>query len=282
MKSKFKINVNKTYKRRRAMNEKQNSLSRRHFIQDASAGALAGIAATTATSCLSGKSGEKAKSCQMPRLKAGDVILFQGDSITDGGRNRAEEHRPNYLPAMGQGYVLYIAEALLSELSPLKLSIYNRGISGDEVLHLAKRWDKDCLELKPTVLSILIGVNDYWHIRQGKVQGSAEEYFQNYQALLDRTRKALPNCRLVIGEPFVLNCGAVNDSWFAEFGKYQKGAMELAGQFKACFIPYQEIFDQASKKASPAYWAEDGVHPTAAGAGLMAQAWLEAVRTAGA
>jgi lysophospholipase L1-like esterase len=211
-------------------------------------------------------------------LKTGDVILFQGDSITDGGRDRDEEHRANYLSAMGQGYVLFVVEALLSKFSSLKLSIYNRGISGDEIPHLTKRWEKDCLAIKPAVLSILVGVNDYWHIRQNTAQGSAQEYFQGYQALLERTCRSLPKCRLIIGEPFALKCGAVDDSWLAEFPKYQNYAKKLAGQFKACFIPYQEIFDQASKKMPPEYWAEDGVHPTAAGADLMAQVWLKAVK----
>jgi lysophospholipase L1-like esterase len=51
----------------------------------------------------------------------------------------------------------------------------------------------------------------------------------------------------------------------------------MATDFHAVFVPFQAMFDQAAKKAPPAYWAGDGVHPTMAGASLMAQTWLDIV-----
>ena len=104
-----------------------------------------------------------------------------------------------------------------------------------------------------------------------------EIYERDYVALLERTRKALPKVKLVLCEPFVLRCGAVNDKWFPTFDEYRAAAARVAGKFDAQFIPFQAMFDAALKYAPPAHWARDGVHPTPAGASLMAYAWLRAV-----
>ena len=152
-----------------------------------------------------------------------------------------------------------------------------RGISGNKVYQLAERWDEDCLQIKPTVLSILIGVNDLWHKLNGKYQGTVEIYERDYRALLTRTTKALPKVRLVICEPFVLRCGAVNDKWFPEFDTYRASARKIAGEFRASFVPFQAMFDEAVKYAPPEHWAKDGVHPSASGAALMAHEWCKTV-----
>ncbi len=207
-------------------------------------------------------------------LKQNDVILFQGDSITDAGRNR-DEQSVNHAAALGRGYAFLASARLLHDHSSKNVKIYNRGISGNKVYQLAERWDADCLELKPTVLSILIGVNDFWHMVNGRYDGTIETYRKDYKALLERTKDSLPGVRLIIGEPFAVNnVKAVDDSWFPRFDEYRKAARELATQFKANFVPYQSIFEKASKAAPASYWTHDGVHPSLAGAQLMAQAIL--------
>jgi lysophospholipase L1-like esterase len=159
------------------------------------------------------------------------------------------------------------------------LKTFNRGISGHKVFQLAERWQADCLGLKPNLLSILIGVNDFWHTLDPKLgyKGTVEVYERDYQALLDRTRKALPKVKLVICEPFGLRCGAVNDRWFPEFDRYRTAAQRVAKSRHATFVPFQTMFDEAVKYAPPEHWAGDGVHPTPAGASLMAYFWLKAV-----
>jgi lysophospholipase L1-like esterase len=142
---------------------------------------------------------------------------------------------------------------------------------------LADRWDKDCLDLKPDILSILIGVNDIWHSLNGNYDGTVEKYEKDYRALLNRTRKELPNVQLVICEPFLLRCGAVNDKWFPEFDKYRTVSKKMSKEFNALFVPFQSMFDNAVKQAPPAHWAGDGVHPSMAGAYLMGQEWLKIV-----
>ncbi len=210
-------------------------------------------------------------------IGSGDTILFQGDSITDAGRDRRREDNANDTRALGSGYAFLAAASLLADFPEAKLTIYNRGISGNKVFQLADRWEKDCLALKPNLVSVLIGVNDIWHNLDGRYDGTSEIYERDYRALLERTKRALPGVKLVVCEPFVLRCGAVNDRWFPEFDGYRAAARRVARSFDAVFVPFQEMFDQAIRTAPPAYWAGDGVHPTIAGAELMAQEWLRVV-----
>lgn len=211
------------------------------------------------------------------RLKQGGTILFQGDSITDASRSR-DAREANHAGALGRGYALLAAAELLKQHASLKLNIYNRGISGNKVYQLADRWDEDCLNIKPDVLSILIGVNDYWHKRNGNYDGTVTVYRNDYIALIERTKKALPDASLIICEPFAIpGTTAVDSTWFPEFKGYQEAAREVADRFNAVFIPFQSVFDKAKEKASGDYWAPDGVHPSIAGAQLMATAWLKAL-----
>jgi lysophospholipase L1-like esterase len=210
-------------------------------------------------------------------IDKGDVVLFQGDSITDAGRSREKASVANEQAGLGSGYAWLAAAELLVDRPKDNLKAFNRGVSGNKVFQLAERWEEDCLKLKPNVLSILIGVNDIWHKLNGKYDGTLEVYERDYRALLERTRKALPKIKLVICEPFVLKCGAVNEKWFPEFDGYRAAARHIAEAYKAVFIPFQSMFDQAISYAPPEHWAKDGVHPTSAGASLMAHTWLSAV-----
>jgi len=212
------------------------------------------------------------------KLKKGDVILFQGDSITDSSRKR--DNTGYNTPAnLGTGYPMHAAAEILLKHADNDIKIYNKGISGNKVYQLAERWEKDCLEIKPTILSVLIGVNDYWHKHNGKYDGTVEVYKNDLRALLNKTVKALPGIKLVIGEPFaVRGVKSVDDTWYPEFDAYRVAAKELAKEFNAVFIPYQKVFDEAEKTAPGVYWTGDGVHPSLAGAKLMAEAWLKAVK----
>ena len=210
-------------------------------------------------------------------LQKDDVILFQGDSITDAGRDKNVK-TPNTSPMMGSGYVIQAAGELLFKHAGKNLTIYNKGISGNKVHQLAERWDADCISLKPNVLSILIGVNDFWHTKTGGYKATVKTYEDDYRALLKRTLDALPGVKLIIGEPFaVTGIKAVDNTWYPEFDKYREAAQKLADEFKAVFIPYQKVFDEAQKYAPGVYWTHDGVHATLAGAHLMANAWMKAV-----
>ena len=213
-----------------------------------------------------------------PALPNNLRLVFQGDSITDSGRDRGNYYA-NATSGMGRGYVYQIVSNLLGKHPESTLHCFNRGISGNKVFQLADRWDIDCLGLQPDVLSILIGVNDYWHMLNGQYEGTVKVYQDDFRRLLARTRTALPNVKLVIGEPFAVAGGtAINEKW-NEFDGYREVAHQLAEEFDAAWVPYHTIFNDALVHAPASYWCPDGVHPSMAGAYLMKEAWLQAFET---
>jgi lysophospholipase L1-like esterase len=252
------------------------SFSRRQFLSRSAVGTVA-LASIPAIVSASIAPANKKNSEMYSLFEKRNTVLFQGDSITDAGREK-EKELPNNSRSFGSGYAFLAASALMNDLAELNLTLYNRGISGNKVFQLADRWQKDCLGLKPDVLSILIGVNDYWHKRNGNYDGTVEDYENDYRALLQRTKKELPGVKLVICQPFyVLNTSAVDETWVKPMKEYQKSAKKIAKEFDAIWVPFQEVFDEAVKYAPGTYWAGDGVHPSMAGAQLMAEAWLRAV-----
>ncbi len=248
--------------------------SRRNFLLKSAAGA-AGLFSIPAIAEASVPKRKGPKSSKF--FEQADTVLFQGDSITDAGRDKKRE-RPNDSLSFGRGYPLFAGAYLLNAMPEKQLKIYNRGISGNKVFQLADRWDKDCLDLKPDVLSILIGVNDYWHKRNGKYDGTVEVYENDYMQLLERTKKTLPEVKLVLCEPFyVLGARAVDETWVEPMQQYQAAAKRVSEAFDTLWIPYQSVFDEAVKHAPATYWTADGVHPSMAGAQLMSEAWLNVV-----
>lgn len=248
------------------------NFSRRNFLVKSTVGAAA-LASIPSIVSASIPSSANKKSL----FEKGDTVLFQGDSITDAGRDKKKELANNSW-SFGMGYAFLAASNMLNSLPEKGLTIYNRGISGNKVYQLDDRWEKDCLELKPNVLSILIGVNDYWHKRDGKYDGTVEVYENDYRALLKRTQKALPGVQLVLCEPFyVLETKAVDETWVKPMKEYQAAAKRISDEFNTIWVPFQKVFDEAIKHAPATYWTADGVHPAMPGAQLMAEAWLKAV-----
>ncbi|MDF2433760.1 MAG: hypothetical protein JWP44_3391 [Mucilaginibacter sp.] len=251
----------------------KSNTNRRNFLKNAGIGTLATLALPQIVSAATvGESSKKIK------LNQNDVILFQGDSITDWGRNHAKS-APNETGSLGTGYALLTAGQLLLQNPQKNLQIYNKGISGNKVYQLAERWDADCLALKPNVLSVLVGVNDYWHTLTSGYTGTIENYISDYHKLLDRTKQALPDVRLVICEPFaVKGVKAVDEKWYPTFNLFRKAARDIATEYNAAFVPFQSAFDKALESAPGNYWTIDGVHPAIPGEALMARTWMEAVQ----
>ena len=208
----------------------------------------------------------------------GGTILFQGDSITDAGRDKGRYYA-NDASGMGAGYVHHIVTQMLGRNPEQQYHFYNRGISGNKVFQLADRWEEDCIQLRPDVLSILIGVNDYWHTLSFGYKGGVDVYEKDLRALLGRTKEQLPEIRLLIGEPFYVEGGtAIDERWAEGLLPYRKAARQISQDFGAVFIPYHSIFTEALEQAPASYWCPDGVHPSLAGSYLMAEAWLAGFR----
>jgi lysophospholipase L1-like esterase len=210
-------------------------------------------------------------------ISESNVVLFQGDSITAEGRSTEAAASPNEPRALGTGYAGRAAATVLAKRPNDALRFFNRGVSGDKIVQLAARWDRDCIALKPDVVSVLIGVNDFFYQLTGQYDGTAATFERDYNALLVRTRSALPNVKLVIGEPFALKTGNVDSRWFPGFDEYRQAVRRVATAQLAVFVPYHSMFEEAIKQHPASYWASDGIHPTAAGAAMMAEKWVEAV-----
>lgn len=198
------------------------------------------------------------------------LILFQGDSITDGKRGRSPD--PNHI--LGHGYVFIIAAKYGAGFPESNLDFVNRGASGNTVLDLEKRWQDDALDLKPDVLSILIGVND-----NGRGV-PLDQYEQVYDKLLTDVRAADPDVKLVLCEPFGLPVGSRKSHWAAWFDgirKRQQIVAKLARKHRAALVHFQRALDDAVKRAPADHWIWDGVHPTYSGHQIMADEWVRTV-----
>jgi len=194
-------------------------------------------------------------------------IVFQGDSITDCGRGNG----------LGTGYA-YLSTAAITKDGDAHECI-NRGISGNRIVDLLARWRRDCVNLKPDYLSILIGVNDVWHEFNDNPQGVDAELFERvYDIVLEQTFKFCPNVKVVLLEPYVLHGPATDPNWDVfntEVTLRREAVRRLAKKYALPTIPLQEIFDNAVATVAPAaHWSGDGVHPTPAGHALIAQHWV--------
>lgn len=207
----------------------------------------------------------------MPAFVAGTRILFQGDSITDGNRGRNNDL--NHI--LGHGYQFIIACKFGAELPERKLTFINRGISGDRVSGLLRRWQTDIIDLKPDILSILIGVND---LGSGV---SAEQYEKQFDQLLADTVNTLPNVKIVLCEPFGLPVGGKAANWEqyrADLAERQAIVARLGQKYHAPVVHFQKMFEDAVQRVPADYWIWDGVHPTCCGHQLMADEWIRTVR----
>jgi len=208
----------------------------------------------------------------MPLFGSHERVLFQGDSITDMGRGRSED--PNHI--LGHGYAFLVA-ARYGESYPERATLFfNRGVSGNTIHDLSIRWKTDTLNLKPDVLSILIGINDvYFSFKNGKAL-SISDLEKNYDELLDAAQAQNPRIKLILGEPFILP-GKNNeknwDAWHDAVSQLQAMTARIAERHHAGLVHYQRLFDDAVHRAPVSYWIWDGIHPTYAGHQLMAEEW---------
>ena len=217
-------------------------------------------------------------------IKAIDTILFQGDSITDAGRAKGSGDAAlpaNDIHALGTGYAAKAAGMLLAQHAGEGLQIHNRGISGNRVTNMRDRWQADCLDIEPDVLSILIGVNDTWH---GTAKGTPDngvnlDMFERVlRELITTTRAAIPDLRLVICEPFTTEAGAVLElNFHPDIDDRRAIIRAIADDEADVFVPFQELFDTLCTQAPPEFWAPDGVHPSPAGHQRMAEFWMQCV-----
>ncbi len=257
-------------------------LNRRTFIRSAAACVSTAVASAGAVAAESRPSapGVAGYDYRLPKIKQAATLLFQGDSITDMKWGRNQQDRNHYL---GHSYVYLIASRLHTDMPEAKLTFLNRGISGNTVANLKDRWQADALDLKPDVLSILIGVNDVGRAVRSNKEVDVDAFEADYRSLLEQSRQANPELKIVLLEPFVLPVTRVKDAWEAWRGQIDRLrpiVAELASEYQAILLPMQDIFDEAARRADPSHWIWDGVHPLPQGHELIARHWIETVAKA--
>ncbi|WP_211747744.1 SGNH/GDSL hydrolase family protein [Paenibacillus sp. Marseille-Q4541] len=200
----------------------------------------------------------------------GDTVLFIGDSITDCGRDYGNKW------SLGGGYALLTAAEIGRRYPQQEVKVLNRGINGHRVTDLAQRWQQDCIAHQPDWLSIYIGINDTWRHYDSGQYTSPEDFYRTYRDLLVQTKEQT-KAKIVLIEPFVLPVPEDRKKWREDLDPKIQVIRELAREFKTRYVPLDGLFAANSTQVDPAYWAEDGVHPTPAGHALISKAWLEAV-----
>lgn len=206
----------------------------------------------------------------MPIFQKDAIVLFQGDSITDCGRDRTDGK------SLGHGYAS-MAAAWFSALYPERgVTFLNRGISGNRVKDLVERWEEDCIALQPDWVSILIGINDCWRRYDRNDPTPVEAFEHGYRQLLTAVKEKT-RAGIILCEPFVLPYPEDRKQWRVDLDPKIQAVRELAREFGAYYVPFDGLFAQAAARTSPQFWAADGVHPSPAGHALMAQAWLRTV-----
>jgi len=210
-------------------------------------------------------------------IKPGNLILFQGDSITDCGRLRDDDPSPERSVGgpLGLGYANMIAAWLQASYPRYGLKFVNRGIGGDGIPGLTDRWTKDCIDIQPDWLSILVGINDTACAARG-ADLTVAGFEAGYRGLLDRVKNET-KAQLIIMEPFLVNNGSDCEAWREELNGRVYAARNIARDYGAIYIPLDGLFAAASAACEPATWSGDSVHPLPAGHALIAQAWLKAV-----
>ena len=201
---------------------------------------------------------------------AGQRIVFIGDSITDcGWRTDAEK--------IGQGYVRIVRDYLAVKDAAAAPVVINRGISGNKMPDLEKRWQRDVLDLTPDIVSIYIGINDVWHgLLPGRDGCDIDSFMTGYRNILRRTRAALPGVTLILNEPSALWLSDPPDA-NDRLGPYVEVVHTLAKEFHAAAaVPLHGAFEDARRARPDIAWTTDGVHPTSTGHMLIAQTWLRA------
>mgnify|MGYP005772207665 CR=1 FL=1 len=199
------------------------------------------------------------------------TVLFQGDSVTDCGRDRENAED------LGFGYAVMAASEFSARNPRRNVKFINRGISGNRVRDLRSRWQEDCIDLKPDLVSIMIGINDTWRRFDADSITTPEEYERDYRYILNEIRTKLPKTKIVLMDPFFLPIGD-KEGWREDLDPRIAIVRSLAKEFGAVYIPLDGLFAAQYIISEPEKYSQDGVHPNWTGHAFIADKFLEYVK----
>ena len=218
-------------------------------------------------------------------------VLYIGDSVTDGGWGRSggnmtpsnQRNLKDLNHIYGHSYMMLCAAHYESTQPYAGLKFFNRGISGNTLDDLKERWQQDVLNLKPDILSVLIGTNDVWNYikEHDNLDGfDIVGWEALYRSLLNEARTCNPNLKIALGTPFVSKTTPKNQQDLCH--RLASAVRRIAKDFNAVVMPFDDMFRELQQShPDTRYWIWDAVHPTPAGHQRMADLWVSKATEAG-
>ena len=196
-------------------------------------------------------------------------ILFQGDSITDAGRDRRNYHH------MGAGYPKFVAQALTNKYPDVEFEFINFGIGGNRTSELFDRLYVDCIAFQPDIVSVLIGINDIWHrYGQNKIATTDAQLELNYKCILERLKKDT-NAKILMLQPYTE--GEDQAHMRPDVERAKPIINSLAEQYSDAYVQLDDLMHADENYGKEHYFTRDGVHPNPNGAAFIAKLYVEAI-----
>lgn len=188
-------------------------------------------------------------------------ILFQGDSITDAGRDRADGHQ------LGHGYPSYAADFIRKDHPDREFEFINLGISGNQTKDLVARLQTDFVDIQPDIMTLMIGINDVWHHAEARDWIPNEVFEERYRTVLT-AMKEKTHAKILLIEPYIT---PVADKAFFRVDLDPKIHIirRLAREYADAYLPTDGLLASAYLRTDPMLISEDGVHPAKTGAEII-------------
>jgi lysophospholipase L1-like esterase len=148
-----------------------------------------------------------------------DTVVFYGDSITE-----------------QRQYTSDVEMYTLTRFPGLKVRFLNAGVGGDKVSGgwagpIDLRLERDVFAPRPTVLTIMLGMNDGYYRPFDK--GIASTYADGFRHILDAVQARLPGTRIVLLKPSPFDDITRDPQWDPGYNSVMRQFGELVGQLAA-------------------------------------------------
>ncbi len=205
-------------------------------------------------------------------LKDGDRVVFYGDSITD-----------------QRLYTTFVETFVVTRFPQMDVTFVHSGWGGDRVTGggggpIDVRLDRDVFAYKPTVVTIMLGMNDASY--QPFKQEIYDVFVRGYRHIVERLQEEAPGIRLTLIRPSpfddVTREPKFEGGYNAVLERYGDFVAELAKESHVDLADLNTSVVAATKKAyerdpeAAQKLNPDRVHPGPGGQLLMAAALLEA------
>lgn len=201
-------------------------------------------------------------------MVANQRFVFIGDSITQADKLEDTEQ-------IGHGYVRYIRDYFAINRPEALPIFFNKGINGNRIPDLEKRWEQDVLSLHPDLVSISIGINDVWRqLDNSDLEQVTPAIFKEIYDRLLAQLKINNEVRIFLMEPTIIE-ETIEAKGNILLKDYVAVIHQLAEKYDATIVPTHQVFIEYIQKPNHQVLTTDGVHMNSAGNMLMAQTWLK-------